>query len=98
VSVAPAALEPTLPGRLRHGDPPVPPDKGGSSGLRPPLGGLRATLARARAASEGYQCSALISPMNTLVSSVNTKAWRKATNSSSSMIAVASTEDSAPTT
>ncbi len=50
-----------------------------------------------RRRSCGVQCAARISPMNTLVSSVNTNACRNATNSSNSMMPVAITDAATPT-
>ena len=96
--VAPAALEPPLPGGSASVTRHRPRPWAGGSGFRPPYGGLPTDDARARGdVGNGSQCSARISPMNTLVSSVNTNACRNATNSSSSMIAVASTEPPTPT-
>ena len=96
---APAALEPPLP----HGSATVTRHCPGHWDRRA-AGFVRRTAdystddARARGTSgNGYQCSARISPMNTLVSSVNTKACRNATNSSSSITPVASTEAPMPT-
>ena len=53
--------------------------------------------ARRRRSPKPYSCSVRISPMNTLVKSVNTNACRNATNSSSSMIPVAMSDAATPT-